>query len=183
VTPIPTQVVASTEATVGPTPISSPVPPPTLGGDIDLVSLMPADIGGHKMTIELGGGDQFLGLWNNAQVAQALLTRLGSSASDVSIANSYADDVVYPQAILIYGYRVAGADGNALLQGMVQNYINMLDTMVATPTTMGGKSVTAVGLPGATATDLQYFYAVGDIVFNVNATSQEWIQEALSRLP
>ncbi len=159
--------------TVGPTPFQAPG---------DLATLIPTEVAGHAMTIERGGSSNFLILWNDPKVARELLSRLGKSEGDVTIAYGYAD-VATPQALHVDAYRVAGADGKALMAGMVERYLAMLDGWKATSTTLGGKAVTILGPAGAAATAGQVYYAVGDIVFNVSASPGEWVTAALVLLP
>ncbi len=125
-TPAPTPVSPTAVTTPAPTaaPSATAPPAPTFSGD--LASLIPAMIGGNTMIIEAGRPEDFLGLWNNKQRAQALLASLGKSVSDVSIVNSYGKEATSPQGIFVYAYRVAGADGEALLQGMTKEYLRLL---------------------------------------------------------
>jgi hypothetical protein len=157
-------------------------PAPGLSGAVDLKSVIPADIAGNRMIIEIGTPDSFLGLWNDPKRAQDLLRSLGKSVSDVSIANSYGD-VVYPKVMYISAYRVAGADPDALLHGIVNEYLRMVPDFAATPTVIGGKNTIVLLQPNAPTYARQIFYGFGDTVFLISANPVEWATEALTRLP
>lgn len=181
-------------------PVSSPttvpdtsVPPPSSGGGSDLEALIPDEVDGITMTKTSLTGQQFLDLQSggNEQVAQDFsdfLAGLGGSINDLSAVGSSGfgeSDSVYVNAI-----RLAGADGAALRNGMVQQALDSIPvfnsgmTGAATSMTLGGKNVTLVTATlGGSVYEEQYFYAYDDIVFVVYGGSEDVVAEALSLLP
>jgi hypothetical protein len=97
-----------------------------------------------------------------------LLAGLGRSSADVSTAEAHGSDVQGSEVISVQAFRVAGADSQSFLDGFVELWRQFeADGSVATPMTIAGKEVIALG---ATTTEAQYktyFYAAGDIVFRV----------------
>jgi hypothetical protein len=156
---------------------------PTLAAGADPANLLPEEIAGHTMTIQVGQPDSFLGLWNDEAIAQDLLDDLGKTIDDVAIAWSYAEDTTFPETIQINAYQVKGADGEALLRGITDNYLAAIPDWAATEATVAGKDVVVLGPANAANTFPQYFYRVGDIVFNINGNPPEWVEEALTKLP
>lgn len=140
------------------------------------------------MTIEPASDSagSFMILWNDEQVAQDLLDALAASSSDIDIVFSYPTGNTGPNRISVDAYRVAGADGIALRDGMVENYRAFLaeqTTVTVTEETVSGKEVVLLDLPGGPLGQGKYFYAVGDIVFVVTGVPFEWIEDALTQLP
>jgi hypothetical protein len=125
-------------------------------------------------------------LWNDEQIAKDLLDTLGASSSDIDVVFSYLTGNAAPKRVSVDAYRVAGADGTALRDGMVENYRAFLapqTTVSVTDATVGGKQVRILDFPNAPAGQGQHFYSVGDIVFVVSGTPIEWVEDALSQLP
>jgi len=124
-----------------------------------------------------------------AQMLDDVLTGLGATAEDVTVAqgNGYSDDGY----VVVGATRVAGADGEQLLQMFVQNLIdgaplyNEGMSASAEPATLGDRQVTVVTttLGSSTIVDRQYLYRVGDAVFTVKGTSDALIAEAVRRTP
>jgi hypothetical protein len=163
-------------ATTGPTPA-------VVAGDIG--SVIPTEIAGHPMRIEVytSAGDNFLFMWQSEDVALKLLESLGKTKDDVTAAQGNADDIKSPESLFVYAYRVAGADGQALRDGMVERYLALFDGWDAPMRTMAGKSVAVMGPKGDEESAGQAFYAVGDIVFNITSNHPEWIEAAVALLP
>ncbi|MEP7158683.1 MAG: hypothetical protein ABI797_04595 [Chloroflexota bacterium] len=186
-------------ATVAPTAVASaapvsPTPAPqataTTGAPVtgDLVSLMPTEIAGNAMTIEPASdsANSFMILWNDEPIAQDLLFDLGASPSDIEIVFSYPADNTGSNRIYVDAYRVEGADGIALRDGMVENYRAFLEgstEVSVTQETVSGKETVLLDLPQAPPGQGRYFYAVGDIVFIVQGIPLEWVEDAFSLLP
>ncbi len=99
-----------------------------------------------------------------------------------SIAYAYAENA-YPKVLRIDTYRVAGADGTALAQGMAERYAPYMPGESPSTTQVGGKTVLALGLNVAPPNAGQIFYPVGDVVFIVSAIPVEWAEAALALLP
>jgi hypothetical protein len=188
-TPEPSQVVSTPSAEPTSTgqaavsPTAEPSAAPSLSGDLE--SLVPTDIAGHTMTIEPASDPvwSLLNLWSDEAIGRALLDSLGKSEDDIDVVFSYTEADV-PQ-IIVNAYRVAGADGEALKDGMVAEYLAMFEEhgAVITETTLGGKDVSVMSTENAPAGVGEHFYAVGDVVFSVSANPPEWVEDALQALP
>jgi hypothetical protein len=139
------------------------------------------------MTIEpaLDSANSFMILWNDAAVAQTLLTAIGASSDDIEVVFSYAQ-VAAPNSVRVSAYRVAGADTVALRDGFVENYRAFLAqyaTVSVTEETVADKQVVLLSIPGTPPGQDQYFYGVSDIVFVVDGTPFEWVEDAIAQLP
>jgi hypothetical protein len=148
---------------------------------------MPTVVAGKTMTIEpaTDSATSFMILWNDEAVAQTLLTALGASSDDIEVVFSYAQDAA-PNQVRVNAYRVAGADAIALRDGFVENYRAYLAefaTVSVTEETVAGRQVVRLSIPGTPPAQDQYFYGVGDIVFEVDGTPFEWIEDAIAQLP
>lgn len=163
-------------ATTGPTPFVAPD---------DIGAVIPTEIAGHPMRIEVytSAGDNFLFMWQSKEVAVQLLESLGKTKNDVTAAQGNADDIKSPESLFVYAYRVAGADGQAFRDGMVERYLALFDGWDAPIKTVAGKSVAVMGPKGDEESAGQAFYAVGDIVFNITSNHPEWIEAAVALLP
>ncbi len=163
-------------ATTGPTPA-------VVSGDIG--SVIPTEIAGHPMRIEVytSAGDNFLFMWQSQEVAIQLLESLGKTKEDVTAAQGTASGIEYPETLFVYAYRVAGADGQAFRDGMVERYLALFDGWDAPTKTMAGKTVAVMGPKGNEESAGQAFYAVGDIVFHITSNHPEWIEAAVAALP
>jgi hypothetical protein len=154
----------------------------------DVADLLPTEIAGNEMTIEPASDPErsFMILWNDEQIAQDLLDSLSAPDADIDVAYSYLTDSKYPDRVSVDAYRVVGADGVALRDGMAETYRQLLadqgDVQV-TSQTVGGKDVAVLGVAGMAPDQAQYFYGVGDIVFVVSGSPFEWVEDALSQLP
>lgn len=60
--------------------------------------------------------------------------------------------------MILWYDRVIGADGEALLQGMVDNHVAALPSYEATPTTVAGKEAVVLTLPDRPQEEWQYLY-------------------------
>jgi hypothetical protein len=185
-TAAPTVGASAPTASATPAPQATATSVPSLSGD--LVSLMPTEIAGNAMTIEPASdsASSFMILWNDEQVAQDLLFDLGASPSDIDIVFSYPTENTGSNTIYVDAYRVAGADGIALRDGMVANYrdyIGASTEVVVTNETVAGKQAVSFRVAEAPMEQGQFFYAVGDIVFVVSGTPFEWVEDAFSQLP
>ena len=149
---------------------------------------MPTEIAGNEMTIEPASDSarSFMILWNDEQVAQDLLDALGASSTDVDIVFSYPAGNTSPNQIYVDAYRVAGADGTALRDGMVENYRAVLEKetdVSVTEETVSGKEAVLLSLATAPPGQGHYFNSVGDIAFVVSGQPFEWVEDAFTQLP
>jgi hypothetical protein len=186
-TSAPSAVTSTPSATPTGGAAASPTAEPSAAASLsaDLESLMPTEIAGHTMTIEPASDPvwSLLNLWNDEGIGRDLLDSLGKSEDDIDVVFSYTEADV-PQ-IIVNAYRVAGADGEALKDGMVAEYLAMFEEhgAVITETTLGGKDVSVMSTENAPAGVGEHFYAVGDVVFSVSANPPEWVEDALQALP
>jgi hypothetical protein len=150
--------------------------------------VLPKEIAGNEMTIEpaTDSANSFMILWGDTQIAQGLLDALGGSADGIDVVFSYVKGNTSPNRVSVDAYRVAGADGTALRDGMVENYTNFYEQVTpveVTDETVGGKPVARLDMTETPDGQEQYFYPVGDTVFVVSGTPIEWVEDAFSQLP
>jgi len=186
-----TAVPASAAASVGASP-GSPAPSedvaspePTAGSvDVDLATLLPTEIAGKTLSIEVGTNPaSFLNLWKDPADAESFLAELGKTTSDVSIVyGSNSED--FPNLIYLTGYRVAGADGQALGQGMAEQLASRLGEWTVSTETVGGRTVIKLAADDASGEFVpHYFVPIGDTVVDVQGNPPAWAEEAISKLP
>lgn len=175
----------TSEPTAQPTAEPTPAAAGTLPPGTDLASLIPADIAGNPVVI-----DRPADPWSNfiqatsPESAEDILDRFGVSSTDFSMVAGVADDVDSPNVVFINVLRLAGVDGNALIGEMVPAILESITWMEATTGTVAGKHVTILAPSDPTdESSPQYFWAVGDVVFNVTGSPDEWVEEAMSKLP
>jgi hypothetical protein len=159
---------------------------PTFHGDVELESVIPKDVGGMTLEVQSVTAEQFFTEGTapeDIEEFNAFLGRLGRAITDVSIAFGSATSEDFEDNISITAIRVAGADTATLLREILAfSEADATDEVTGTAT-VGGKSVTTFGTPDAEAQDLDYFYGVGDVVFQVSGSSMALIEEAVSKLP
>lgn len=186
IAPSGTSLASGAAGSPSPNPSSTATPGASISGD--LAALLPTEIAGNAMTIEPSSDParSFMILWNDEQVAQNLLNTLGASSSDIDVVYSYVSGNTVPNRVSVDAYRVAGADGTALRDGMVENYrayFEQQSPVSVTQETVAGKQVVLLEFPNAPAGQGQYFYSVGDTVFVVSGTPMAWVEDAFMQLP
>ncbi len=156
----------------------------------DLESLIPTEIAGNAMTIEPASDParSFEILWNDEQVAQDLLDSLDAASSEIDVVFSYPTGDTFPDRVSVDAYQVAGADGTALRDGMVEKYREYFETQAnvdveITEEMVSGKEALLLTVPNAPPGEGSYYYSVGDTVFVVSGTPIEWVEDAFAQLP
>jgi hypothetical protein len=159
---------------------------PTFHGDVQLESVIPKDVGGITLEVQSVTAAQFFTEGTapeDIEEFNAFLGRLGRAITDVSIAFGSGNSEDFEDNISITAIRVAGADTATLLREILAfSQADATDEVTGTAT-VGGKNVTTFGPPDAEPQDLDYFYGVGDVVFQVSGSSTALIDEAVSKLP
>jgi hypothetical protein len=183
----------SDAASAAPSDAASPAPsdpvdasPAATAGsvDVDLATLLPSEIAGKPVTIELGTStSSFMNLWKEPADAVAFLAGLGKSEGDVSLVFGYNSDD-FPNVIHMTGFRVAGADGQTLAQGIADQLASRLGPWTVTTETLAGRTVVKLAPDDAsTGFVAHYFVVIRDTVVDVEGNPPEWVEEAVSKLP
>jgi hypothetical protein len=158
--------------------------PSTGAVDVDLATLLPTEVGGKTIDIELGTNPtSFTNLWEQVADAEAFLAGLGKTIDDVSLVyGTNSED--FPNLIYMTGYRVEGADGQALGRGMAEQLADRIEGLAVTDQTIAGRPVITLSAAEPTEGDVpHHFVVIGDTVVDVQANPPEWAEEAISKLP
>ncbi len=190
-------VACSSSQGASPTPTASPTATPTptaaasssrsgapassidLNQAKDLESLLPDQVKGQKLQKISLKGSQFLGTDSSNKEFLAMLTALGKTPNDVSVAVASGS----APAISLGAFRIAGADGNRILDEFKKAAEKNGTTVTFSAANIGGKDVQTWTDPKQSAQGPQYTYTKGDILFLVQSKDQAAAAEALSKLP
>ncbi|MDQ6681672.1 MAG: hypothetical protein M3Y88_00175 [Chloroflexota bacterium] len=146
----------------------------------DLESLLPDQVKGQKLQKISLKGSQFLGTdASSNKEFLAMLTALGKTPNDVSVAIASGSS----PAISLGAFRIAGADGNRILDEFKKAAEKSGTTVTFSAANIGGKDVQTWTDPKQSSQGPQYTYTKGDILFLVQSTDQAAVAEALSKLP
>ncbi|HEX8941436.1 MAG TPA: hypothetical protein VF763_14910 [Candidatus Limnocylindrales bacterium] len=152
---------------------------PSFTGDKALEARLPHQIGGTTLQVVSFSGQEMLASGDQTtKPFTDLLQQLGKSPSDVSFA--LAADPSGKVQVVIAALKVAGADSNQVAQRFVSESQAQASGATVTQATVGGKAVTKVvegGSPNAT-----YVYPSGDVMFMVQAPSDDVAGQALSAI-
>jgi hypothetical protein len=177
--------------------VSVPAVSLDLHGDKSLEALIPTEIGGEKLTISSMNAAVFAGGSNSD--LNAVLTRLGRSINDVSLAGGTA-----VSGLNIVAIRVAGANQDALMNEIVT--AGQKDAGSPAPsvthTNIGGKDFVSITpafetpepvslepgeSPEPTETPdvrkVEYLYGRGDVIFQVSGATPAQLTEVAGKLP
>lgn len=172
--PASTEPGASSEASA---PADSGIPSfalPSFHEAPDLEAALPDKVGDQALQkLSFSGTGTFASGGSDSQDFVDLLTALGKSPSDFSLAVAGGDNVS------IGVFRVAGVDGNLLLNAFVQAAQKDDTSTQVSDANRGGKSVKKV----VSGSDTTYAYASGDKVFFVQSETDALVDQALSTLP
>jgi hypothetical protein len=167
---LPTGTPAATSATLPSLDLSS------FQADVELEALLPDSLGGSTLTkMSVSGAQLFgAGAGSGNEDLQALLTALGKTAADVTVA--FASDL----DIIVAAYRIKGVDGNTFLSAYLTAALKDAGT-TTTDVNIAGKSVKKITPADGDAT---YVYPSGDVIFAVTGAglTDALISEAFSKL-
>jgi hypothetical protein len=144
--------------------------------DPALEALLPAEFEGKPLTkfsvdpISAAAGGESIG---------AMAKAIGDKSGNFGLA--YASNPSDPTFNII-ALRVPGAESTALAQGFAGLLIQDTQGAEANQVTLGGKSVTHVTAPNSALGD-NWFYAKGDTLFGVQASSPDRAAALLALLP
>jgi len=170
---------ASTEAPATEAPGSSGLPGfsfalPSFTADTELEALFPDAIGGQNLQVLSMTGSDFLGSNPAGNEIGPILTRLGKSPSDLSVAFGGTTDIA------VIAFRIKGVPADQFLTAYTQAAPQGASI---TDASLGGKSVKKVVTPdSATPT---YLYLKDDVIWTVSGTNvtDALLNEAFSKLP
>lgn len=171
--------VPSTQAPATEAPGSSGLPGfsfalPSFTADTELEALFPSEIGGQTLQVLSMTGTDFLGSGTAGNEIGPILTGLGKSPSDLSVAFGGTTDIA------VIAFRIKGVPADQFLNAYTQQAPQGASI---TDTSLGGKSVKKVVTPDTpTAT---YLYLKNDVIWTVsgNALTDALLNEAFSKLP
>jgi hypothetical protein len=150
--------------------------------DKDLEAKLPSTINGVTLTkYSFKGGDFLEAGASNSQDLLDLLTALGKTPNDLSVA--FAGDPAGNLDVQIGAFRVAGADSNALLAGFIASANKETPEEAVSQGNVGGKNVTQITDPTDPTTGTVYVYANGDTLFYVESSDASLAGAALQALP
>jgi|tagenome__1003787_1003787.scaffolds.fasta_scaffold20892028_2 hypothetical protein len=167
-----TSAAASAPASAGTSPAGS-ANIPSFHEAPDLEAALPDQVAGTALQKLSFNGAGALAGGTDSQDFQQLLTTLGKSPADFSLA------VAGGANVSVGVFRVAGIDGNVLLNAFIEAAKKGDSATQVTDASRGGKSVKKV----ATGSETTYAYATGDKVFFVQSSTDALVDEALSKLP
>ena len=146
---------------------------------IDLTALLPADVGGHKLTKSQFGGADFASSGSVQPQMVDLLTSLGRSPVDMTLA--IADDPSHGTDLSITAFSVRGIAVDAFLQAYLPVVRASVPEAAISQATRAGRPVYLIAnLPG---TGTQVLLVGTQALFVVTATDDALVDEALSKLP
>jgi hypothetical protein len=170
---------ASTEAPFTEAPGSSGLPGlsfalPSFTADTELEAMFPKEIGGKQLQVLSMTGSDFLGSNPAGGEIQPVLTQLGKSPSDLSVAFGSTEDIA------IIAFRIKGVPADQFLTAYTQT---AAQGATITDASYGGKSVkkvTTTDQPEAT-----FLYLKNDVIWTVSgsALTDALLNEAFSKLP
>jgi hypothetical protein len=175
-TEVPSTGAASTEA-----PGASGLPGfsfalPSFTADTDLESKFPDEIGGEKLQVLSMTGSDFLGSNPAGNEVGPILSKLGKSPSDLSVAFGGT------AAIAVIAFRIKGVPADQFLNAYTQT---APQGATITDASLGGKSVKKVVTPDQTSPT--FIYLKDDVIWTVSggtaAPTDALLNEAFSKLP
>jgi hypothetical protein len=169
-------------------PSVGPFPSFSFTPDLDLESLFPKQINGspvHVSSLHLKEiQSSFESDPKSKKIFQDFLAAVGKSIDDVSVA--VGSVVLKGQSELLVAVRVIGADSALLLQGVVGVGKAQKDVPADWSTasaTVGGKRVISLTDTKDAHEDVDYYYAIGDVVFIVTTGDPKNAATLLGSLP
>jgi hypothetical protein len=182
-TPLPATVAPVTQApTVTTPPTAAPASPgfsfalPSgLNADTDLEALLPDELAGEPIQKLSMTGESFVGTGQGTEEIEQMLTALGKTPSDLSVAFGGNASVV------LIAFRVKGVDANVIYQAVVA--AQQQDDNVITDVTIAGKPAKKVVDAIETST---YLYLTGDAlvtVTGVGSLDDTLLTEIFTKLP
>lgn len=147
---------------------------PSFTADTELEAMFPDEIGGEKLQVISMTGSDFLGTGTAGNEIGPILTQLGKSPSDLSVAFGGT------ASISVIAFRIKGVPADQFLNAYTQS---APQGATITDASLGGKSVKKVITPDSTT--VTYLYLKDDVIWTVggNAPTDALLNEAFSKLP
>jgi hypothetical protein len=171
----------ATEAAASQAPASFGLPGfsfalPSFTADTELEAMFPSEIGGEQLQVLSMTGSDFLGTGASGNELGPILTQLGKSPSDLSVAFGGTT-----QASVV-AFRIKGVPADQFLNAYTQA---APQGAAITDASFGGKAVKKVVTPDSGSPT--YLYLKGDVIWTVtggsSAPSDALLNEAFSKLP
>jgi hypothetical protein len=169
----------STEAPSSQAPAGSGLPGfsfalPSFTADTELEAMFPSEIGGKPLQVLSMSGSDFLGSGSAGTELGPILSQLGKSPSDLSVAFGGTTDIA------VIAFRIKGVPADQFLTAYTQS---APQGATITDASFGGKSVkkvTTSDQPQAT-----YLYLKNDVIWTVSGSgmTDALLNEAFSKLP
>jgi len=176
----------SPSPTATPTPAAEPTPADgdEPAGDEALETLIPDEVGGITLEKESMTGADVLGDEGVTPELQAFLQAVGADVGDISAAFGTGFNADDPEDfVFISAFRVAGANEDALLAEMQSSMESEYEGAEVNQANLGGKDVTIIAYGDGPERQMVYLHARGDIMFVVFGSTEELVEEALSKIP
>ena len=149
---------------------------PSFTADTDLESKFPSEIGGEKLQILSMTGSDFLGSGASGNEIGPILSQLGKSPSDLSVAFGGTTQVS------VIAFRIKGVPADQFLNAYIQS---APQGATISDASFGGKSVKKVVTSDSTSDT--FIYLKDDVIWTVSggssAPSDAILNEAFSKLP
>ena len=169
----------ATEAPATEAPGSSGLPGfsfalPSFTADTELEAMFPDQIGGKTLQVLSMTGSDFLGSNPAGNEIAPILTQLGKTPSDLSVAFGGTEDLA------VIAFRIKGVPADQFLNAYTQS---APQGATISDTSMGGKSIKKVVTPDSTTAT--YIYLKNDVIWTVSgsALTDALLNEAFSKLP
>jgi len=146
---------------------------PSFTADTELEALFPTELGGKPLQVLSMSGSDFLASTPAGDAIQPVLTQLGKSPSDLSVAFGGTEDIA------VIAFRIKGLPAEQFLTAYTQS---AAQGATITDASFGGKSVKKVTTTDQPAT---YLYLKNDVIWTVSgsALTDALLNEAFSKLP
>jgi len=149
---------------------------PSFTADTDLEAKFPSEIGGEKLQILSMTGSDFLGSGASGNEIGPILSQLGKSPSDLSVAFGGTTQVS------VIAFRIKGVPADQFLNAYIQS---APQGATISDASFGGKSVKKVVTTDQTSDT--FIYLKDDVIWTVSggtsAPSDAILNEAFSKLP
>lgn len=148
---------------------------PSFGADVELEAMFPDEIGGEKLTVLSMTGATFLGSGTSGNEIGPVLTQLGKTPDDLTVAFAGTMQVT------LIAFRIKGVPAEQFLGAYTAS--QGAQGASITDASFGGKSVKKIVSPGAPAV---YLYLNGDVTWTIGgpaAVTDALLNEVFSQLP
>jgi len=158
---------------------------PSFAPDPAIESKFPAQIDGSTPTeVQSGSWLQFICYYSGQSGVDQLKSQGGNSALISNLTFGSAKYTVGDNEVTVQAFRVAGADGNAIIQNISQfvaaAFGSSPEPFTTSQANIGGKNVTVVTNSDGT---VSYAYVIGDTVISVSDVDQDQAATIFAAFP